>query len=167
MPINKYHIPIEELIDLNLAPNSVGTAELKDGNVTLPKLATNAIYFRTYLVSLENQKGLSATTTGVKVTGATFRLYKSQLKSLKLRASWTASATDSVTAIELYDITAGAVRASVSGNKGTDVETTVNLANLVDGNLHCLRVNVTTASATAGATTDCLYAILEFEYGFS
>ncbi len=89
------------------------------------------------------------------------------MKSAVLRATWSASETDSVTAIELYDVTAGAVRGSLSGNADTDAETSIDVSALVDGNLHELRVNVTTASATSGATTDVKYAILELTYGIS
>ncbi|MBW2675115.1 MAG: hypothetical protein JRD89_17185, partial [Deltaproteobacteria bacterium] len=95
--------------------------------------------------------------TGVKLEGPKVTINTRHIKSAKLRASVSASHTDSVTAVELYDATAGAVRASVSGNAFTDSEADVDVSSLVSGNLHQLRVNVTTASATAGATTDLLY----------
>ena len=130
-------------------------------------LESNTISFILPLQLIKDQSGLAADSTGVKYTSGKFKISKNGLKSVVIRASWSASHTDSVTAIELYDENAGAVRGSISGNTGTDVEASVDVASLVDGNLHSLRINVTTASATAGATTDVDYAILELTYGWS
>lgn len=151
----------------DLADSIISTRTIQDGAVTTAKLASNAVKVTVIIPSLENRTGLAADSTGVKAEGARFKIYKTGLKSATLRATWTASHSDSTTAIELYDVTAGAVRASVSGNTGSDSETSVDVGSLVDGNLHELRVNVTTASATSGATTDVSYAVLELTYGFS
>jgi len=150
-----------------LADSAVTTAKIADGAVTTAKLATNAVKVTVIIPSLENRTGLAADSTGVKAEGARFKIDTTGLDSVTLRATWTASHTDSETAIELYDVTAGSVVGSVSGNTGTDVETSIDPTTLTSGNLYELRVNVTTASATSGATTDCSYAVLELTYGFS
>jgi parallel beta-helix repeat protein len=102
--------------------------------------------------------GLAADSTGVKWTSAEVLLPPGAFWSAAVEATWTASNADSVTAIELYDATAGAVKASVSGNAGTNAKSSY--ARLTPGNRHVVRVNVTTASATAGATTDVTKAVI-------
>ena len=145
-----------------------GDFHIVDGSTPYTKLQTDTIKIVIPIPGIPvKQAGLAADSTGVKYEGFRFKIYTRHLKSAVLRATWTASATDSVTAIELYDVTAGAVRGSVSGNAGTDAEASIDITALVDGNLHELRVNVTTASATTGATTDVVYAILELTYGVS
>jgi len=116
---------------------------------------------------IKDQAGLAADSVGTKYSSGMFKIDTDGLKSCTIRTTWTASHADSVTAIELYDETAGVIRGSVSGNAGIDVEGTVDVATIVDGNLHSLWVSVTTASATAGATTDVIYAILELTYGIA
>ena len=141
---------------------------LKVDNLPYTRLAANTIQFLIPIPGIPTaQTGLAADSTGVKYEGFRFKIKTRHLKSAVLRATWTASHTDSETAIELYDVTADAVRGSVSGNTGTDTEASIDTSSLVDGNLHELRVNVTTASATSGATTDVTYAILELTYGIS
>jgi len=71
-----------------------------------------------------------------------------------------ASHVDSVTDIELYDVTAALVRGAASANAGARVRSADILAALVAGNEHTVRITVTTASATAGATTGCRRASL-------
>jgi len=150
-----------------IARDAINTELVASGGIQTSDLATNAVKVTVIIVSLENRTGLAADSTGVKAEGARFKIDTTGLKSITLRATWTASHSDSTTAIELYDVTAGAVRGSVSGNTGTDVEASISPSDIVSGNLHELRVNVTTASGTAGATTDCIYAVLELVYGFS
>ena len=130
-------------------------------------LDTNVVHLTIPLQLIKDQTGLTADSTGVKYTSGKFKIITNGLKSAIIRATWSASNTDSVTAIELYDETAGAVVGSVSGNTGTDAESDDLSTAITNGNLHSLRVNVTTASATAGATTDVDYAILELTYGYS
>jgi len=113
-----------------------------------------------------SQSGLAADSTGVKWTSAfKFKVDPQNLKSAVIRATWTASATDSETAIEVYDETGASVLGSVSGNTGTDAEGSV--TGFTAGNLVTVRLNVTTASATSGATTSLSYAVLELTYGIS
>jgi len=144
-----------------------GSKHIRDATIPKGKLQENTITFIVPLQLIKDKTGLAADSTGVKYTSGKFKIDTNGLKSVTIRATWSASATDSVTAIELYDETAGAVRGSVNGNAGTDAEASVGVASIVDGNLHSLRVNVTTASGTSGATTDVTYAILELKYGYS
>ncbi|KXA93022.1 hypothetical protein AKJ64_01595 [candidate division MSBL1 archaeon SCGC-AAA259E17] len=111
------------------------------------------------------QTGLVADTTGVKFNSNAVTLPSSGYASIAIEGTWTASQTDSVTAIELYDQTAGAVLASVSGNMGTNVKS--GYASFTAGNTVNVRVNVTTASATGGATTDCYEAVVYLRYDLS
>ena len=116
------------------------------------------------LIPDSHQSGLTAASTGVKWTSYfKFTVDTQNLISATLRATWTASATDSVTAIEVYDGTGAAVLGSVSGNAGTDA--TASITGFTTGNLLQVRLNVTTASATSGATTSLTYAVLEVKYG--
>ena len=144
-----------------------GSDHIIDSSIPYTKLESNTIVLVIPIIGVHDQTGLAADSTGVKYEGPRFKIYTRHLKEAVLRATWSASHSDSVTAIELYDVTAGAVRGSLSGNSGTDEETSITVSDLVDGHLHEIRVNVTTASATSGATTDVKYAILELKYGVS
>ena len=110
-----------------------------------------------------NQTGLAADTTGTKFTSSVkIKVDATYLKKIRLRASWTASHTDSVTEVRLVGSTSGTM-ATVSGNTGTDVE--AETTTFEDGELVHIEVAVTTASATTGATTDLTYAVIEFVWG--
>ena len=146
---------------------AVTTAKIADANVTTAKLASDAVKVTIPIVGVHDQTGLAADSTGVKYEGPRFKIDTTGLKSATLRGTWSASNTDSVTAIELYDVTGAAVVGSISGNTGSDTEGSITISNITSGNLHELRVNVTTASATSGATTDVKYGVLELVYGFS
>jgi len=157
--IRQYHLE-KNVID--------GSFHIKDYTIPCRKLEAGTISFVIIVPGIPTpQTGLAADSTGVKFEGFRFRIYTRHLAGVLLRATWTASHSDSETAIELYDVDAGAVRGKVSGNTGTDKEASIDPASIVDGNLHELRVNVTTASATAGATTDVIYAVLELAYEIS
>ena len=109
-----------------------------------------------------NQTGLAADSTGAKFTSSVrIRVDGRYLKKIRLRASWTASHTDSVTEVRVVGSTTGTI-ASVSGNTGSNEE--AEGTDFSDGELVYIEVAVTTASATAGATTDLIYALLEFIY---
>ena len=109
-----------------------------------------------------NQTGLAADSTGVKFTSVVrTKVDARYLKKIRLRASWTASHTDSVTEVRVVGTTTGTI-ASVSGNTGSDAE--AEGTSFSDGELVYVEVAVTTASATTGATTDLTYAVIEFVY---
>lgn len=90
--------------------------QLLDDNVPAEKLRPNAITLIVPVLGILEQSGLAADSTGVKYEGPRFKVKTAGLKSAKIRATWTASHSDSETAIELYDVTAGSVVGSVSGN---------------------------------------------------
>ena len=136
-----------------------------DNAVDLFRLKKNTVVGYTVPVAPQdciNQTGLAADSTGVKFTSVVrTKVDARYLKKIRLRASWTASNTDSVTEVRVVGTTTGTI-ASVSGNTGSDVEgeeTTFS-----DGELVYVEVAVTTASATTGATTDLTYAVIEFVY---
>jgi len=130
------------------------------------RLAENAINFTVPFTPQDciNQTGLAADSTGVKFTSVVkHKLNARHLKKIRIRASWTASDTDSVTKVAVVGSTSGEI-VSVSGNTGTDEEAEAT-SGWTDGEYIYIQVEVTTASATAGATTDLTYAIVELEYG--
>ena len=109
-----------------------------------------------------NVTGLPADSTGVKFTSKVrVKVDARYLSKIRLRASWTASHSDSVTEVRLVGTQSGII-AKVSGNSGTDVE--AETTTFVDGELLYIEVAVTTASGTSGATTDLVYAVIEFVY---
>jgi len=111
------------------------------------------------------QTGLAADSTGVKFTSQNIIPTTAMLRYLTgvaVEATFTASQTDSVTAVEIYDEDAPGVIAPVSGNTGTD--TTTGYSAITAGNSLVVRVNVTTASATTGATTDVDKAVIYLKF---
>jgi len=130
------------------------------------RLAVNTIYFSVPHTPPDclNQTGLAADSTGTKFTSVVrYKIKAKNLKKITLRATWTASHTDSITRIRLVGTVSWEI-VTVSGNTGTHTEATAT-AGWTDGEYIYVEVAVTTASATAGATTDLIYAIVELEYG--
>jgi len=85
------------------------------------RLATNTIYFGVPYTPQDclNQTGLAADSVGVKFTSVVrYVLRAKHLKKITLRATWTASHTDSVTRIKLIGTISGEITA-LSGNTGT------------------------------------------------
>ena len=151
----------------DLTKDAVTATEIADASVTTSKLASNAVKVTIPIVGVHDQNGLAADSTGVKYEGPRFRINTTGLKSATLRATWTSSATDSQTNIELFDVTSGTIlNNALFGNSGTDSETSIT-SSITSGDLFELRVEVTAASATSGATTDVKYGVLELTYGFS
>ena len=148
------------------ARHVAGGADALSG-LTAAQLAANTIKIAVPItIPDSNQAGLSAATTGVKWTSNfKFKIDPQNLKSAVVRATWTATNTDSVTAIEVYDETATTILGSVSGNAGTNTEGSV--TGFTAGNVVTVRLDVTTASATSTATTSLTYAVLELTYGAS
>jgi len=130
------------------------------------RLASNTIYFIVPFTPQDclNQTGLAADSTGVKFTSVVkLKINARHLKKMRIRATWTASATDSVTRIRVKGSVSGEIL-GVEGNTGTDAEAEAT-SGWTDGEYIQVELEVTTASATAGATTDLRYAIVELEYG--
>jgi hypothetical protein len=138
--------------------------------LTYDQLATDTIVIEVpFPVPDSPQTGLAADSLGVKWTSAfKGKWNKRHLKKVRIRATWTATATDSVTKIAVRDAGTGADIVSVSGNAGTDQEVeATDLTNVTDGGLFEIYAEVTTASATAGATFDIVYIVVELVYGVS
>jgi len=132
--------------------------------VDLFRLKKNTVVGYTVPVAPQDciNQSMSADSTGTKFTSSVkMRVDGRYLKKIRLRASWTASNTDSVTEVRVVGTTTGTI-ASVSGNTGTDEE--AEGTSFTDNELVYIEVAVTTASATAGATTTLTYAIIEFIY---
>jgi len=138
--------------------------------LTASQLAANTILFKIpVLIPDTQQTGLAADSAGTKWTSDfKFRIPKQNVKDVVIRATWTASNTDSVTEIALIDETSGNTVCSVSGNTGTDTESTNYAeANLTDDGLVYARASITTASATTGATFDITYVAVEIKVAVS
>jgi len=155
---NKYALRYDSTNDTIVISDEVN-------DVDLFSLKRNSIVGYTVPVAPQdciNQTGLAADSTGVKFTSVVrTKVDARYLKKIRLRASWTASHTDSVTEVRVVGTTTGTI-ASVSGNTGSDEE--AEGTSFSDGELVYVEVAVTTASATAGATTDLTYAVIEFVY---
>ena len=150
--------------DLSLRENA-GTIEVYDETGAVSKGTLRPLtVIVPVLIPDSTQAGLAADSTGVKWTSNfRFTVDTQNLISGTLRATWTASNTDSVTAVEVYDATGAAMLGSTSGNTGTDA--TASISGFTTSNLLLVRLEVTTASGTSGATTSLTYAELELKYG--
>jgi len=138
--------------------------------LTASQLAANTILFKIpVLIPDSPQTGLAADSTGTKwASNFKFRIPKQNVKDVVIRATWSASNTDSTTEIALIDDATGNTICSVSGNTGTDAESTnYTEANLSDDGLVYARASITTASATAGATFDITYVAVEIKVAVS
>lgn len=156
-------------IETHQARHIAGGADALSG-LTKTQLAANTIRWSIQIpiIAETARTGLAADSTGVKWESIDLIFTSAEIECLKgvyIEATWTASATDSVTAIEVYDATAATVRASVSGNTGTNVRSSA--GTIVAGNINRVRINVTTASATTGATTNVTKAVLILLFGAS
>ena len=103
------------------------------------------------------QTGLAADTTGIKYEGAVTQTIDEKLitsgSDIRLEAVTQSSAGDEDVTVEVYDDTAAVVADSVTitggGQTSKDITTSLTAGNTVH-----VRWNVTTASATSGATFD-------------
>jgi len=132
------------------------------------RLDKDTIYFTVTYTPQDcvNQTGLPADSVGVKFTSVVrSRIDARHLKAIRIISTWTASHADSVTKIKVIGSVSGII-IYVIGNTGTNAGA-VAKTGWVDKEWFYIEVEVTTASATAGATTDLTYAVVEFEYGIS
>jgi len=144
--------------------------DIATSTITKDRIASNTIRFGVQIpiIAETARTGLAADSIGVKWESIDLIFSADELQSLKgayIEGTWTASNADSITQLELYDVTAATIIASVSGNTGTNSRSTA--GTITAGNVLRVRVNVTTASATAGATTDVTKAILILVFGVS
>jgi len=152
--------------DYKILHKETGEKLFQVEDLAYDRLASNTIYFGVPYTPQDclNQTGLAADSVGVKFTSVVkYAIRAKHLKRITLRATWTASHTDSVTEIRVIGSISGKI-VSLVGNTGTTAGTSVTTG-WTDGELIHIEVAVTTASATAGATTDLVYAIIELEYG--
>ena len=120
------------------------------------------------LIPDSNQKGLPADATGVQWTSTyKFKWDKTFLHKVIIRASWSSTESDSVVKICVKDEQSGNDVVCVSGNSGTDTEAEQSdLTNVSDAYLAYVYAEVTTASATSGATFDIDYVTVELVFQY-
>jgi len=140
---------------------------LDKGSITPEKFATNAVYFRILASQIEKKTGLAADSTGVKAESPKFKFSSKHVKKLIVRAKVPSIPSDATVRVEVYDYTTDSVLGYVefTGAAGESEAEVTSLPS--DGDYIALRVNVTTASATSGATFDLDYASLMVDYGIS
>lgn len=114
------------------------------------------------------QTGLAADTTGIKYEGKMRQQLDAWLltdeRSVYLEAATQSSAGDEEVTVEVYDDTAAAVADSVAISGGSSRTRSADISgSLTAGNEAHVRWNVTTASATSGATFDAIGARLVVE----
>lgn len=106
-----------------------------------------------------SQSGLAADSTGIKFTAnrdfSAERELLEKVVAAFLELSKDSSATDETVTLELFNVTAGTVDASVAITGASQWARSSNvLANIQMGDIYRVRWNVTTASSTSGATFD-------------
>lgn len=111
------------------------------------------------------QNALVATAVATVFTSLPITPPLGNYASVSIEATWTATATDSITEVSIYDTIAAAILESVSGNTGTNAISAYSA--ITATNPLEVQVNVTTLSATTGATTSVLKAIIHFRYTIS
>ena len=143
-------------------------------SLTYDKLAENTIQIAIPIHLLANTVTININSTGTKINTGHFTLTEEMVKHLKeayleARAS-TPSATDATVKVELYNVTDASIVTSVTfaGDGGTKISSDISstLKTLV-GKVLSGRVEVTTASATTGATQDINSIVLRLVLGIS
>ena len=130
-------------------------------------LVEDTVAFRCVLLQIEPKAGLIADSTGVKARSPTYTFRAYGVKSLILRCAVTSIPSDAVVRVGAYNLTKGdwIVYRDFEGATGEDLLYSGAIPDLGDDIE--LRAEVTTASATSGATFDLGYALLAVDYGFS
>ena len=152
----------------------ITTSDIQDGAITQDKLAQGlslGLSFVPVIVPIPDstQNNLPADSGGCPwISNYYIKIYKTNLQKIRIRASWSSSATDNVIKIELYDDDADTSIVSVSGNSGDNVEAEVtDLSSISDGDYAYVDACVETVSSTSGATFSIDYVIVELIYGVS
>lgn len=114
------------------------------------------------------QSGLAADSTGIKYEGDMRQLLDPRLfddpRAIYIEAATNSSASDETVTVEVYDDTAGAVVATLDITGGSPRARSPDVkSSLASGNEVHVRWNVTSASATGGATFDAINARLVIE----
>ena len=151
---------------MTLVRRQITNNDILPGSLTYDRLAADTIYFLASLV-VSYPGTVAADSTGVKHESAKAKIVARHLKKLRIRAKCSSIPSDATVRVEVYDYTKATVLGYVefAGAAGeSEAEITTGWA---DGDLVGVRVSVTVASATAGATATIDWAILEAEYGIS
>jgi len=137
-------------------------------------LVENTIQIAIPIHLLAKSVSVAIDSTGVKERTGSFTLTSEMVKHLKeayLEARADApSATDAKVDVELYNESDGAVVTSVSfeGEGGSKISNNIaDTLKTLTGKVLCGRINVTTASATAGATQTFCSIVLRLVLGIS
>jgi len=149
--------------------SKIDGAKIHDGSITASKLGTNEIYVRATAAQIEKKTGLAADSTGVKASSPRFKFSSKGAKQLILRSSISSIPSDATVRVGVYNVTKGAYvfYRDYAGATGENEDTQTDLSGIDDGDVLEIRVEVTTASGTSGATFDLDYASLMVDYGFS
>ena len=129
-------------------------------------MAPDTIYVRATAANIPSTAGLAADSTGVKVY-TRFRFSSRHVKQLILRSKIDSIPADAAVRVGVYNVTKDTyvLYRDYAGTTGENEDTTTTLPD--DGDVLELRVEVTAASATGGATFDLGYAALMIDYGIS
>jgi len=142
----------------------IDTAKIMRGAIIKEHIKSGEITIRSCACQIETKTGLAADSTGVKASSPKFKINSSLKTKLILRASISAIPSDATVRVEVYDVTKDTVLGYVEFAGATGENETEITTGYDNGDLIQIRVNVTTASATSGATFDLDYAILEIEH---
>ena len=171
-------VQVRKLDTFDYKDGSVKEPDLGEGTVTNPKVATgtltadrfksNEIYVRALACQIETKTGLPADSTGVKARSPRFKFSAKGVKQLILRSSITSIPSDATVRVGVYNVTKGAYVFYRDYEGATGENEDVYTGTMPDdGDVLEIRVEVTTASATSGATFDLDYVSLMVDYGYS
>jgi len=135
--------------------------------LTYEDLSSDTIYIRVGALGIPPTSGLAADSTGVKVSSNRFTFSSRHVKQLIMRSSISSIPSDATVRVGVYNVTKGSyvIYRDYAGTTGENEDTTTTLPD--DGDVVELRVEVTTASATSGATFNLGYVTLMIDYGIS
>ena len=130
------------------------------------RLAQNTIVIRVPIAFIRATGGLAADSTGVKATSNKALGYSRHLKKARLLSEVTSIPSDATVRIGLYNVTKGAyvLYRDYEGATGKNIDE-VSSPDIADDDELEIRVEVTTASGTSGATFDVGECVAQLEYG--
>jgi len=136
--------------------------------LTYSQLAENTIIIRATLTNLPEQTGLAADSTGVKAKSAKALFWGRHVKKLRLLSEVTSIPSDATVRIGVYNVTAGdyVFYRDYEGATGKNIDEYTDTMPSDDNELE-IRVEITAASGTSGATFDIGSCVLQVEYGIS
>ena len=141
---------------------------VKHGPIQAEELVQNTIYIRVTATEIGEKTGLAADSTGVKAASPRFKFSSKHVKQLILRSKIDSIPGDATVRVGVYNVTQAAyvVYRDYAGAAGENEDTYTGTMPS-DGDILEVRVEVTAASGTAGATFDLGYAIVVIDYGVS